>query len=338
MGPRYLITGGAGFVGSHLVDRLGADGARAVVVDDGSAGTLTSFRARIAGTGVELHPVAVEAAGRSGLLQQLVQDVDAVLHLAAIVGPRRVLAEPRACIERNHAAAAAVLTAAAAARKPVLIASSSEVYGRGAQLPFREDADLQLGSPQHPRWAYAVGKALIECLALAHAREQELPVVVARIFNTVGPRQSSSYGLVLPTFVQQALRQEPLTVHGDGQQTRCFTHVRDTVDALLALLHNPAAHGQIVNVGSDEEVSVVALAELVRSCARSRSALRFLPVAEAAALGYDELPRRQPDLTKLAALAGRVPRIRLPQIVADVVAAMGGRPAPAAAATTEAGG
>jgi UDP-glucose 4-epimerase len=311
---RYLITGGAGFLGSHLVEALLARGDEVVVVDDCSGGSPANLP-----PGPRLVRAAVEDLARARSLDELAAAADRIVHLAAIVGPRRVVAATRACIERNHAAAAAILHSAARTGRPILIASSSEVYGRAPGLPFHEDADLQLGAPLEPRWAYATGKALIECLALALAREQGLRVVIARIFNTVGPRQNDAYGLVLPTFARQALRGEPITIHGDGSQTRCFTHVADTVEALRLLLDAPPAYGRIVNVGSDEEVTIAAVAERIRALARSSSPLVRLPPAEAEPFGYVDLPRRRPDLARLVTLTGFRPATPLARILGDVL-------------------
>jgi UDP-glucose 4-epimerase len=314
---RYLVTGGAGFIGAHLCEALCARGHAVRALDDLSAGRRDHLRALadeprfrfVEGTAIDREVVAA-----------LVDEADAVLHLAAVVGVRAVLARPAQTIETNLRATEAVLAAASRRGCPVFVASSSEVYGKSTQLPFREDADLVLGPTQVARWAYACAKANDEFLALGHREEWGLPVVIGRLFNTAGPRQSGRHGMVLPTFVRQALRGEPITVHGDGTQRRCFAHVADVVRAIVSLVETPAAHGQIVNIGSDEEITILELAERVRAHAGSRSAIVRVPYAAAHARGFEDVGRRVPDTTRLRALTGWRPERGLDAIIADAVA------------------
>jgi UDP-glucose 4-epimerase len=242
------------------------------------------------------------------------------VHLAAAVGVRLIVERPVHTIETNIRATEVVLAAAAKKEKPVLLASTSEVYGKSAKIPFAEEDDLQLGPTTHSRWAYACSKALDEWLGLAYYREKKVPVTVVRFFNTVGPRQTGRYGMVLPNFAAQALTGEPITVYGDGSQSRCFGHVQDAVEALLRLLATPASVGQVFNVGSDEEVTILRLAEMVRDAAGSRSEIRLVPYDEAYAEGFEDMQRRVPALGKLERTIGFRPRTPLASIITDVVA------------------
>lgn len=314
-GARVLVTGGAGFVGSHVVEALVARGAEVEVLDDLSTGSEDHLAVALRTGRCRLR---VASAADPRAVEPLVGDCGTVFHLAAAVGVDLVASRSRETLERNLAAARTVLAAAGRTRTPVVVASSSEVYGRSGRVPFAEDADLVLGSPVGPRWSYAAGKAAMEWLALGWAREDGLSVVVARLFNTVGPRQSGRYGMVVPIFVDQALRGEPLTVHGDGRQTRCFAHVRDVVRALLQLAREPRARGRVVNVGSPHEISIRRLAEEVRRITASDSPLRFVPAARDRAGG--DVRRRVPDLSRLRDLLGWIPDTPLHRILADVVA------------------
>jgi UDP-glucose 4-epimerase len=314
---RYLITGGAGFIGSHLTETLLAAGAGAIVLDDLSGGSRANLAA------VEAHPglrIVIGDAASPAAVGRLLRECDAVLHLAAAVGVQRTLRAPLAMLDSNVLATRTVLAAAAEQGKKVLLVSSSEVYGRGARVPFAEDDELVLGPTGRPRGAYGCAKALGEWWAAAHAAESGLPVVIARLFNTVGPRQSGRHGMVLPRFVRQALRGEPITVYGDGRQTRCFAHVRDVVDALLRLLAEPRAVGAVCNVGSDHEVSIRELAEAVRAAAGSAAPIVHVPYARVHP-SLDDVPRRVPSLARLMSLTGSKPATPLARIVADVVAA-----------------
>ena len=315
-GKHYLVTGGAGFIGSHLCEHLVARGARVTVLDDLSTGSAANTAALAGNADFSLVRGSVTDAG---LVGELARKADAVVHLAAVVGVRLVLDEPLRTIDTNVMGTDVVLRAAAARRLPVLVASSSEVYGPGAVPPFHEDDPLRFGPAKEARWTYARSKALAETMALTHAREHGLPVVVVRLFNTVGPRQLGRYGMVLPRFVRQAMAGEPITVYGDGSQTRSFTHVRDTVQACLRLLATPAAHGQVVNVGSDREVSIHDLATLVKTTAESRSPIVHMPYREAYGVDFADFPRRRPDVARLAEVAGYRAAVSLEEIVTEAV-------------------
>jgi len=312
---RYLITGGAGFIGSHLADHLLDHGHEVYVIDDLSTGSMDNIRH------LKSHDrfhYEIDTIGNRPLLAELVDTVDAVYHLAAAVGVRLVVEQPVYTIETNIEGTGRVLQAAQKKRKPVLVASSSEVYGKSAALPFREDDDMVLGPSSKARWSYACSKAIDEFLALAYGRERGLPTVVARLFNTVGPRQTGRYGMVVPTFVRQALCGEPMTVFGDGQQSRCFTHVADVVQALRRLLEEPEARGRVFNIGSDQEISIQALAERVRAAVGSDSEIRFIPYDEAYAEGFEDMRRRVPCVDRLREL-GWAPTHTLDDVIHDVV-------------------
>ena len=312
-----LITGGAGFIGSHLVEHLLARGDRVLVLDDLSTGSIDNVAHCIGRPGFDYR---IGSALDVPLVTELVDRCDVTVHLAAAVGVRLIVERPVHTIETNVRATEVVLGAAAKKQKPVVVASTSEVYGKATTIPFREDHDLQLGPTSHSRWAYACSKALDEWLALAYWRERHVPVTIVRFFNTVGPRQTGRYGMVLPGFAAQALRGEPITVYGSGQQSRCFGHVRDAVEGLVRLMDSPSAVGEVFNIGSDEEVTIERLAELVRDEAGSRSEIVRIPYAEAYAAGFEDMMRRVPDVTKLERVTGFRPRTPLSRIVADVVA------------------
>jgi UDP-glucose 4-epimerase len=313
----YLITGGAGFIGSHLAEALLAAGHRVLVLDDLSTGSERNL-AHLAA-----HPQLEFVQGSvldRAALAPLVERADAIFHLAAAVGVRLIVESPVRTIETNVKGTELVLELAAPAPTPVLITSSSEVYGKGTRIPFSEDDDLVLGSTRIGRWSYACSKAIDEFLALAYAREKDLPVVVVRLFNTAGPRQTGQYGMVLPTFVRQALAGEPIRVYGDGRQQRCFCDVADVVDALIKTIAHPAARGGVFNIGSDEEVSINDLAARVRRLAESRSPIVHVPYAQAWDDQFEDLHRRIPDLTRIRALIGFRPTRRLDNIIAGVIA------------------
>ena len=311
-----LITGGAGFIGSHLVDLLLARGERVLVIDDLSTGRLVNLAAHADHPALTVTVGSIRDAAR---LDALVAGADRVFHLAAGVGVRLLAERPAAMLEDNVCGTAAVLASCAAHRKPVLVASSSEVYGKSTRLPQEEEADVVLGPPHQLRWSYACSKAVGEYLALAHGRDHGLRVVVARFFNTVGPRQRGRYGMVIPRFVRQALAGDPLTVYGDGRQTRCFCHVQDTVAAAAALLETPGAAGQVVNVGSAERVTILELARIVKTLAGSRSEIVHLPFEDAYRPGFDDMRDREPDLSRLQALIGFRPARPLREIVDDTI-------------------
>jgi len=318
MPERLLLTGGAGFLGSHMADRLVNEGVEVVVLDDLSTGRRENLDAVAGAPGFEFHQ---GSAMDQGLVEDLVAQVDGVWHLAAAVGVKRVVDRPVETIVTNVEATRVVLEAAASDGTPVLLASTSEVYGKSQAVPFREDADVTLGPTTRSRWSYACSKALDEWLALAYRTQAGVPVRVCRFFNVVGPRQTGRYGMVLPTLAQQALRGEPMTVHGDGRQTRSFAHVDDVVEAVVRLWRCPEAEGEVVNVGSDEEVSILSLAEQVRAAAGSDSPVLLVPYEEAYAAGFEDMRRRVPDLSKLHRLTGARPLTPLPRAIEDVIAA-----------------
>lgn len=311
-----FITGGCGFIGSHLAERLLARGDRVVVLDDLSTGSMQNI-AHLVG-----HPGFAYRIGSAldvPLVTELVDMADVTVHLAAAVGVKLIVEKPVHTIETNVRATEVVLGAAARKRKLVMVASTSEVYGKSASIPFREDQDLQLGPTSHSRWAYACSKALDEWLALAYLREKGVPVIVTRFFNTVGPRQTGQYGMVLPGFAAQALRDQPITVYGSGEQSRCFGHVQDAVEGLLRLMATDAAVGEVFNVGSTQEVTIRGLAEQVRDAAGSRSEIVLVPYGEAYAAGFEDMMRRVPDVTKLERVTGFRPSTSLDVIIRDVL-------------------
>jgi UDP-glucose 4-epimerase len=314
---RYLITGGAGFIGSHLADLLLADGHEVHALDDLSTGRMENV------SHLEDHPgfqCTVAAVSDRYVLAPLVAEVDVVVHLAAAVGVRLIVESPVRAIETNVISTDLVLAQADACRKPVLLASTSEVYGKSEALPFSEDGDLQMGATYRARWAYACSKAIDEFLAMAYWRERGLPVMIVRLFNTVGPRQTGHYGMVVPRLVRQALRGEPLTVYGHGEQTRCFCHVSDVVRALAGLLSQEAAWGNVFNVGSTAEISILELARRIIALTASESEIRLVPYEEAYGDGFEDMYRRVPDITRISQLIGWSPTRSLEDIIRDVIA------------------
>lgn len=319
---RALVTGGAGFIGSHLVELLLARGWHVTVVDDlstGRAGNLPAAHARLRFVEADLSE-ALHALGRGELFDQ-------VYHLAAAVGVRLVVENPIAAIETNVGQTAALLRFAlehgpGGGPAPTLAASSSEVYGKSEKIPFSEDDDVTYGPTTKGRWSYACSKAVDEYLALAHHRMHGLPVVVARFFNTVGPRQVGAYGMVLPNFVQAALEGQDLLVHGDGRQSRCFCDVRDVAGALPQLLDEPECHGRVFNLGSDRAISITELAHLVVSVLKSPSAVRLVPYDAVYGPDFEDLRRRQPDLTRIRRAIGFVPRRTLEETIKDLAASL----------------
>lgn len=312
-----LVTGGAGFIGSHLAERLLDDGHAVAAIDDLSTGTITNL------DHLRPHPnfsYTIDTIFNEPRLAEQIDRCDVVVHLAAAVGVRLIVEAPVRTIETNVHGTELVLRHASKKRKLVVIASTSEVYGKRAQVPFHEASDLLLGSPHRHRWAYACSKAIDEFLGLAYWKERRLPVVVVRLFNTVGPRQTGRYGMVLPTFVRQALAGEPLTVFGDGSQTRSFADVSDVVRALAGLLDEPRAVGDVFNVGNPEEISIRALAELVKEVTGSRSDVVTVPYERAYAAGFEDMPRRLPDISKIRGLTGWRPTLTLRDVLDRVVA------------------
>ena len=314
---KVFITGGAGFIGSHLTERLLARGDKVLILDDLSTGQMDNIGHLVGREGFE-HRVGSSL--DVPLVSELVDRCDVTIHLAAAVGVMLIVDRPVHTIETNVRATEVVLNAAAKKQKLVLLASTSEVYGKGIKIPFSEDDDLKLGPTIHSRWAYACSKALDEWLALAYLREKKVPVVIARFFNTVGPRQTGRYGMVLPNFVAQALQGDPIRVFGTGEQARCFGHVYDAVESVLRLIDTPAAIGQVVNVGTDREVTINQLAEMVRRQSGSESRIEHVPYSEAYAAGFEDLDRRVPDVRKLERLTGYRFQHSLETIIADVIA------------------
>ena len=307
-----LITGGAGFIGSHLAERLSSLGWRVVALDDLSTGS----ESNLAHVDVELIEGSIL---EGGLVREAMRQCDLVFHLAAAVGVRRILDNPLQAFHTNLHGTENVLEAAAQLESPLVLASTSEIYGKSRAIPFREDADRLLGPPVIARWAYAEAKAMDEFVAACLARESGLMYVIARLFNTVGPRQVGTYGMVVPTFINQALAGQPLTVHGDGSQARCFTHVDDVVDALIALSTSEDALGRAFNVGSSELVTVMELAQRVLNVTGSSSPIVTIPYEEAYGAGFEDMPVRQPDTTELRRTTGWVPRRNLDDILADII-------------------
>lgn len=330
---KILVTGGAGFIGSHLSDLLLARGHAVHVLDDLSTGAIENIRHLKSNPDFDY---TIESAANNPVVAELVDDADAVCHLAAAVGVRLIVESPVRTIETNVHCTEVVLAHASKKKKPVLIASTSEVYGKSQALPFNEEGDLQMGAPSVGRWAYACSKAIDEFLAMAYWKERRLPTVVARLFNTVGPRQTGTYGMVVPSLVGQALGAQPLTVYGDGRQTRCFCHVGDVVRALADLLVEERAYGEVINVGSRDEISIGDLARKIIDQTGSASEIRLVPYDEAYEAGFEDMYRRVPDTAKAAGLIGWRPTLGLERIIEDVAAHQREAPARAIAVGTPA--
>ncbi|HEX8288763.1 MAG TPA: GDP-mannose 4,6-dehydratase [Pyrinomonadaceae bacterium] len=312
---KILITGGAGFVGSHLADKLINDGHEITVIDDLSTGRYSNVEHL---EGEKNFRLIIDTVLNERLMEELVRETDRVYHMASAVGVRLIMERPVKTIETIFRGTDVVLGFCSRYRKRVLVPSTSEVYGKGASVPFREDDDLLTGSTDKHRWAYACAKTLDEFLALAHWKETRLPVVVVRLFNTVGPRQTGQYGMVVPNFVKSAIKNEPLMVHGDGSQSRCFGHVFDVVEGLTKVMESPECFGQVVNLGNDEEVSIKKLAEKAVEMTGSRSEIRYIPYTEAYGEGFEDMQRRVPSLEKARRLIGYQPTRRLEDIINDV--------------------
>ncbi|MBP1633884.1 MAG: arnA [Acidobacteria bacterium] len=313
---RALITGGAGFIGSHLSELLLGDGHEVFVLDNLSTGSIENI------VHLKSHPrfhYTIDSVDNEPVLAELVDQGDVVFHLAAAVGVKLIVEQPVHTIETNVRGTEVVLKHANKKKKLVLIASTSEVYGKNSAVPFSEDADLVLGPTPKHRWAYACSKAIDEFLALAYWKEKKLPVVIARLFNTVGPRQTGQYGMVIPTFVRQALAGRPITVFGDGTQTRSFTYVGDVVGALARLAVEPRAVGRVFNIGNAHEITIRELAERVRTLAGSQSPIVTIPYEQAYEEGFEDMPRRVPDTTRLKELIGFEPQVQLDEILARVI-------------------
>lgn len=313
---RVLITGGAGFIGSHLADAYLEQGDEVFIIDDLSTGSIDNIQHL---RGNPRFHYTIESVRHASTVAELVDQCDVVFHLAAAVGVKLIVESPVRTIETNVHGTEVVLAQANKKKKKVLIASTSEVYGLSDDVPFREDGNLVLGATTKGRWSYACSKALDEFLALAYWRERKLPTTLVRLFNTVGPRQTGQYGMVVPTFVRQALAGRPITIYGDGSQTRCFTHVGDVVKALMALMDHPGAVGEVFNVGSSEEASIQRLAERVLALTGSSSEIVHVPYEKAYGEGFEDMPRRVPCVDKIQNLVGYRPSRSLDEILADVI-------------------
>ncbi len=312
----HLITGGAGFIGSHLSDYLLQRGEQVIVIDNLSTGRYGNIEHLEGRSGFKCY---IEDVRHEPLVDELIRECDRVYHLAASVGVRLIIEKPTESLINNIVGTERVLRSASRYRKPVLITSTSEVYGKSKKEGFSETDDRIMGSTDKCRWGYANSKATDEFLAMAYYQETRLPAVIVRLFNTVGPRQTGQYGMVIPNFVSQALRGLPITVHGDGSQTRCFCHVKDVVPALVELLMNPKAYGRVFNVGSNSEISVKQLAERVLQKTRSKSEIKYIPYNEAYPAGFEDMQRRIPDLSRIGDLIGFKPARSLDDILEDVI-------------------
>ncbi len=313
---RALITGGAGFIGSHLAEALLSAGHEVDVIDNLSTGSIRNI------SHLKVNPrfkYVIDTLTNEPLLAELVDRNDVVFHFAAAVGVKLIVEEPVHTIETNVHGTEVVLKHANKKKKKVVIASTSEVYGKSTDVPFREDADLVMGATVKHRWAYACSKAIDEFLALAYYKERNLPVIIVRFFNTVGPRQTGQYGMVLPSFVQQAMSGNPITVFGDGTQSRSFTYVGDVVECLMKLIQEPRAVGQVFNIGNEEEVSILRLAEIVKEMTGSASTIEFIPYDKAYEAGFEDMPRRVPELAKVRNLVGYQPKVQLTEIIRSVI-------------------
>lgn len=320
MPQRILITGGAGFIGSHLAERLLAAGSSVAVLDDFSTGRMENISHLLSNPRFQLARDSVE---NDATVSTLMASCDAVYHLAAAVGVQLIIDEPVRTIRTIIHGTEVVLEAACRWRRPVLITSSSEVYGKGARVPFAEDDDVVVGATRFSRWCYSYAKGVDEFLGLAYHRQFGLPVTIVRLFNTVGPRQVGRYGMVLPRFVSAALAGRPLEVYGDGAQTRCFCHVADVVDALIKLAGTPKAVGEVFNLGDDREISILDLARRVTTVTASRSPIQHIPYEKAYGQDFDDLPRRVPNLHKLKSAIDFNPRHDLESIVRSVAQSLG---------------
>jgi len=322
---RILITGGAGFIGSHLSDAYLQRGDEVFIIDDLSTGSIENIRH------LKYHshvPATTESVNNQPVTAELVDQCDVIFHLAAAVGVKLIVESPVRTIETNVHGTEVVLSLANKKKKRVLIASTSEVYGLSTEVPFREDGNLVMGATTKGRWSYACSKAIDEFLALAYWREKKLPTIVVRLFNTVGPRQTGQYGMVIPTFVKQALSGRPITVFGDGKQSRCFGYVGDVVGALMKLMDDESAVGEVFNIGSNQEISIIDLARKVKELTNSESEIVLVPYDEAYEEGFEDMPRRIPDISKVKAQVGFQPEMSLEGILQTVIDFHSGQQAP----------
>jgi len=322
---RVLITGGAGFIGSHLADAYLERGDQVFIIDDLSTGSFENIRH------LKDHPrfhYTIESVHNQPVTAELVDQSDVIFHLAAAVGVKLIVESPVRTIETNVRGTESVLSLANKKKKRVLIASTSEVYGLSTQVPFREDGNLVMGATTKGRWSYACSKAIDEFLALAYWREKKLPTIVVRLFNTVGPRQTGQYGMVIPTFVKQALANRPITVFGDGKQSRCFCYVGDVVGALMKLMDDERSVGQVFNVGSNREISIIDLAKKVKTLTNSESEIVLVPYDEAYEEGFEDMPRRVPDISKAKRHVDFTPTVDLDGILTSVIEYHSGQQSP----------
>src|SRR6476620_7256638 len=313
---RYLITGGAGFIGSHLSEELLRRGHEVYVVDDLATGSINNIRHLK--THDRFH-YTIDSCSNHHLMAELVDGCDKIYHLAAAVGVKLIVESPVRTIETNIRLTEIMLNLANKKKRPIFVASTSEVYGKSEQFPFNEDGDLVMGATTKGRWSYACSKAIDEFLAIAYWKEKKLPTVVARLFNTVGPRQTGQYGMVVPNFVRQALSGRPITVYGDGTQSRSFTYVGDVVRAMVALINEPRAIGQVFNIGNGEEITIGELAEKVRKMTGSSSEIVKVPYEKAYEAGFEDMPRRVPDISRIRALIGYEPTVELDETLTRVI-------------------
>lgn len=319
---KVLITGGAGFVGSHLSDAYLERGDKVTIIDDLSTGSIDNI------AHLKSHPrfeYVIDTVHNARVTAELIDACEVVIHLAAAVGVKLIVESPVRTIETNVRGTEVVLEHANKKKRRVLVASTSEVYGLSTDVPFREDGNLVMGATTKGRWSYACSKAIDEFLALAYWREKKLPTTIVRLFNTVGPRQTGQYGMVVPSFVKQALANRPLTVYGDGEQTRCFGYVGDVVKALMGLMDTEESIGEVFNIGSTEEISIKGLAERIKELTASQSEIIHVPYDEAYEAGFEDMPRRVPDVSKLKNLLGFAPSVKLDEILASVIAFHNGR-------------
>jgi len=319
---RVLITGGAGFIGSHLADAYLHRGDHVYVIDDLSTGKIENIQHL---KGQSRFNYTIDTVHNQPVTAELVDQCDVIFHLAAAVGVKLIVESPVRTIETNVRGTEVVLNIANKKKKKVLVASTSEVYGLSSDVPFREDGNLVMGATTKGRWSYACSKAIDEFLALAYWREKKLPTIIVRLFNTVGPRQTGQYGMVIPTFVKQALAGRPITVYGDGNQSRCFGYVGDVVGALVKLMDHNDAVGQVFNIGSNQEISILKLAERVKELTQSDSDIVFIPYDEAYEEGFEDMPRRVPDISKISALVDFRPEMSLDGILKSVIDYQSGR-------------
>jgi len=311
-----LITGGAGFIGSHLAERLVERGEHVTIIDDLSTGSVHNIRHL---KGNPKFDYFLDTVTNQHLMAELIDAADIIYHLAAAVGVRLIVESPTHTMETNIRGTEVVLELAAKKKKRVLMTSTSEVYGKRNQVPFGEDDDLVLGSPDKGRWSYACSKAIDEFLAVAYWKEKRVPTVIARLFNVVGPRQTGRYGMVIPSLIKQALSGSDMTVYGDGTQSRCFTYISDAVSAVIALAEHPATNGEVYNIGSTEEISILTLARKIKELTSSKSRIVFVPYDQAYEQGFEDMMRRVPDLTKINQLIGYAPTTTLDEILLNTI-------------------